>query len=75
MAQLAQELRSIPMSCSSVTLGKVLLALLAIFLTFAIIGFVIKALVWALVWLGVIGFIFFVVTRVSSVGRRVFERR
>ena len=66
-----QELRQIPISCSSVTLGKVLLALLLIWVALTVIGIVIKGLFW----LFVIGLVFFLVTLVMSRRHRGFLRR
>ena len=53
------------------TLGKVLLALLVIWVAFAVIGVVIKGLFW----LFVIGLIFFLITLVTSRRRGGFLRR
>jgi hypothetical protein len=66
-----QELRPIPISCNSVTLGKVLLALLVIWLAFAVIGIVVHALFW----LFVIGLILFLITAVTSGRHSGFLRR
>lgn len=53
------------------TLGKVLLALLAIWVLIAVIGIVIKGLFW----LFVIGLVLFLITAVSSSRRNTFLRR
>jgi hypothetical protein len=65
------ELRPTRISCNYVTLGKVLLALLAIWVLIAVIGFVIKGLFW----LFVIGLVLFVITAASSARRNTFLRR
>jgi type IV secretory pathway VirB3-like protein len=54
-----------------VTLGKVLLALLAIWLVITVIGIVIKGLFW----LFVIGLVLFLITAASSARRNNFLRR
>jgi hypothetical protein len=54
-----------------VTLGKVLLALLAIWLVITVIGVVIKGLFW----LFVIGLVLFLITAASSARRSTFLRR
>lgn len=59
------------MSCNNVTLGKLLLAVLAIWLLIAIIGIVIKGLFW----LFVIGLVLFLITAVTSGRRSGFLRR
>lgn len=53
------------------TLGKVLLALLAIWVLLAIIGIVIKGLFWMFV----IGLVLFLITAASSARRRSYLRR
>lgn len=53
------------------TLGKVLLALLAVWVLIAVIGIVIKGLFW----LFVIGLVLFVITAASSARRNTFLRR
>jgi hypothetical protein len=54
-----------------VTLGKVLLAVLALWLAIVVIGIVIKGLFW----LFVIGLVFFLITVVMSGRRNGFLRR
>ena len=70
-AQPGQELRPTPISCNRVTLGKILLALLVIWVAFAVIGIVIKGLCW----LFVIGLILFLITAATSGRHRGFLRR
>ena len=59
------------MSCNSVKLGKILLAVLAIWLGLIVIGIVFKTLFW----LFVIGLVVFLITAVMSGRRSGFLRR
>lgn len=68
---MAQELHRTRISCKDVTLGKVLLALLAIWLVITVIGVVIKGLFW----LFVIGLVLFLITAASSARRNNLLRR
>lgn len=66
-----QELHPISISCHGVTLGKVLFAVLAIWVAIAVIGILIKGLFW----LFVIGLVLFLITLATSGRRRDLLRR